>query len=344
MREVSKQKANWNSLSVIADNIAKLYGDGLPFVYIFELLSDLDIGDKYKKALFKIKRKIKNGASLEDAFRSEGCIFPDFFVEMVGVGEKTGNIGEVLNGLSLFYSKMAFIKKFLINALSYPLIICISSLGVMIFLSIAIIPNFKEVYISLGKDVPESFNFIINLKTFIFNNKGLSCVYFLLWGVAGPYIIYKVFLKEKFLKLLCLIPIYKRFMEYINIMLLAVVVKSGVNLIKGLEFCSEIKLLGNNNMVVREIKNKIISGNGLSDSMAETKIFSKYTLAHIKLGEESGSLDERLMQIEKFLFNNIQEDLNKKIAMIQPLIIMFIGVFVCIFIVVFILPVFGELI
>ena len=50
------------------------------------------------------------------------------------------------------------------------------------------------------------------------------------------------------------------------------------------------------------------------------------------------------MQIEKFLFNNIQEDLNKKIAMIQPLIIMFIGVFVCIFIVVFILPVFGELI
>ena len=44
MREVSKQKANWNSLSVIADNIAKLYGDGLPFVYIFELLSDLDIG------------------------------------------------------------------------------------------------------------------------------------------------------------------------------------------------------------------------------------------------------------------------------------------------------------
>ena len=46
------------------------------------------------------------------------------------------------------------------------------------FLSIAIIPNFKEVYISLGKDVPESFNFIINLKTFIFNNKGLSCVYF----------------------------------------------------------------------------------------------------------------------------------------------------------------------
>ena len=127
--------------------------------------------------------------------------------------------------------------------------------------------------------MPESFNFIINLKTFIFNNKGLSCVYFLLWGVAGPYIIYKVFLKEKFLKLLCLIPIYKRFMEYINIMLLAVVVKSGVNLIKGLEFCSEIKLLGNNNMVVREIKNKIISGNGLSDSMAETKIFSKYTLA-----------------------------------------------------------------
>ena len=57
-----------------------------------------------------------------------------------------------------------------------------------------------------------------------------------------------------------------------------------------------------------------------------------------------GLLDLRLIQIEKFLFNNIQEDLNKKISMIQPLIIVFIGVFVCIFIVVFILPVFGELI
>ena len=54
MREVSKQKANWNSLSVIADNIAKLYGDGLPFVYIFELLSDIDIGDKYKMEVKKI--------------------------------------------------------------------------------------------------------------------------------------------------------------------------------------------------------------------------------------------------------------------------------------------------
>ena len=344
MKEVSKRKANWNSLSVIADNIAKLYGDGLPFVYIFELLADLDIGDKYKRALFKIKGRIKSGISLEDAFKSQGELFPNFFVEMVGVGEKTGNISEVLNGLSMFYGKMAFIKKFLINALSYPLIIFISSLAVIIFLSIAIIPNFKEVYISLGKDVPKSFNFIINLKTFIYHNKALSCVYFFLWGVVCPYIICKVFLKEKFLKILCLIPIYKRFVEYINIMLLAVVIKSGVNLIKGLEFCSEIQLLGNNNTVVREIKNKVISGNGLSDSMAQTKIFSKYTLAHIKLGEERGSLDLRLIQIEKFLFNNIQEDLNKKISMIQPLIIVFIGVFVCIFIVVFILPVFGELI
>lgn len=343
MRTISQAKPNWYSLSLIADNIAKLYDDGLSFVYIFELLNDLDLSDKYKIALLKVKDSIKNGSSLKDAFKSEGDLFPNFFIEMIGVGEKTGNISKVLEGLKIFYSKLAFIKKFVINALSYPLIISISALGVCIFLSIAIIPSFKEVYVALGKEVPKSFNYIINIKEFILKNKLVSVMGLLLWGMALPYIAYKVFIKDNIYKVLRIFKLYTMFVEYINIMLLAVIIKSGINLIEGLEFCSDLKMLNQNNYVISNIKKEVILGESLSGAMRKTKVFSDFTLAHIKLGEESGSLDLRLMQIEESLFTRIQDNLNKKINMIQPLIIMIIGGVVMIFILIFILPIFGEL-
>ena len=344
MRKVYNERPNWSSLAVIADNISKLYEDGLSFIYIFDLLQDLDISENYKASLLNVRKSINMGKSLEESFKDQGRIFPNFFVNMVGVGEKTGNISGILDSLNLFYSKLAFIKKFIINALSYPIIILLASLAVVIFLSVSIIPNFKDIYISLGKEIPKSFNTIINLKTFIYNNKILSICYFLLWGIAIPYTVFKFFLKDMLVRFLYKIAIYRKFVEYVNVMILTVIVRSGVNLIKGLEFCGEVDLLYNNKNIVKEIKNNILLGNPLSESMKVTNIFSKYTLAHIKLGEESGSLDLHLIQMEKTLFNNIQEDLNKKISMIQPLMIMFIGAMVCMFILIFVLPLFGEVI
>ena len=92
MRNVYNERPNWSSLAVIADNISKLYEDGLSFIYIFDLLQDLDISENYKASLLNVRKSINMGKSLEESFKDQGRIFPDFFVNLVGVGEKTGNI------------------------------------------------------------------------------------------------------------------------------------------------------------------------------------------------------------------------------------------------------------
>lgn len=343
MMKTGSNKTKWRDLALIAGSMANLYQEGIVFNCIFELLADLPIGECYKKALIEIKEYVNKGESLQEAFAYRKDIFTNFYIAMIGVGEKTGRISEALEGLELFYNKVWFVKKTILDAVTYPLILIIAMNCVFIFLVAVVIPNFSDIFLSMNKEMPKAFEIIMALNNFVKEKPFVFGTLFICWFIAIPFIIIKYFLKDKIVKKLNNLHIYKEISEYILIILLEVIIKSGINLAEGLNYCYSINISRFINQGLKEINDGIMSGDTLYDSMSKINTFSKYTLAHIKMGEEGGGLEHILVKLEKDLFLQIEGNIKKKSSLLQPILIGTMGAVIVIFMIIFIMPIFNTL-
>ena len=315
-----KKKVSYNDLALIAGNISTLYEDGIQLLNIFTLLDELPLRKEYKSLLREMEEVIKEGGSLKSAFSKEGeTLIPNFFISMVGIGEKTGRIVYVLKGLEIYYKKLEQINKSIIKAITYPIFLMLALIALGIFVLFFFIPNMADIYGAMGKEIPNVYLKVILIKNNFLNNTFLILLETFILGICVPYIVFKFFIKDNLNFLMQKIPIYNLFNEYIIIVLISVIINSGINIAIGLEYCYQGDL--NKNIMI-----------GLKN------MFSKSTLAHIKLGEECGALDKRLTILEDTIFTNLSFKISKITSMIQPFLILFIGVIIIIFIIKFLMP------
>ena len=333
-----KKKASYRDLALIAGNIGKLYDEGISLLNILSLIDELPLKKEYKELIKMMEVSIREGGSLYEAFKKGGSLIPSFFNSMVDIGERTGKIVYVLRGLEIFYSKLYYVKKTIIGALTYPMVLLIALALLGIFVLFFFIPNMSNIYSSMGKDIPQEYVNIILFKERFFDNPIIVIIQLTIIFVILPYFIIKNFFKQYLDLLIEKIPIYNLINEYIAIVLMSVVINSGINIAIGLQYCCESELGKTINRNIKKINNDITAGRMLSQSMSETEMFSKYTLAHIKLGEESGSLDKRLQLLEEEVFKNLTTRINKITQLIQPFLILFIGVIIVSFIIKFLMP------
>lgn len=333
-----KKKASYRDLSIIAGNIGKLYDEGISLLNILSLIDELPLKKEYKTLLKEMEKIIKEGGSLSDGFKSGGRLIPSFFSSMIDIGERTGKIVYVLKGLETFYDKLHCVRKSIISAITYPLFLLAGLFLLGIFVVFFFLPSMSDIYLAMGKDIPILYSKIITLKENFFNNPIIVSIQLSILFVVLPYFVIKNFLRKYLDELAEKIPINNLINEYISIVLMSVVINSGINIAIGLEYCCESEFGKGVNKTIKKINNDITNGIMLSKSMSEIGMFSKYTLAHIKLGEESGSLDKRFQLLEEEVFKNLTIKINSLTQSIQPFLILFIGIVIVVFIIKFILP------
>lgn len=333
-----KKKASYRDLALIAGNIGKLYDEGISLLNILNLIDELPLKKEYKGLLKEMEICIRDGGSLCESFKMGGTLIPSFFNSMIDIGERTGKIVYVLIGLETFYSKLYYVKKKIIGALTYPMILLGALALLGCFVLFFFIPNMSNIYSAMGKDIPQAYVNIISFKERFFDNPIIMSIQMAIIFIVIPSFIIKSFFKQYLDMLIEKIPIYNLINEYIVIVLMDVVINSGINIAIGLQYCCEGELGKTINRNIKKINNDITAGRMLSQSMSETKMFSNYTLAHIKLGEESGSLDKRLQILEEEIFKNLNSRMNKITQLIQPFLILFIGVIIVSFIIKFLMP------
>ena len=340
--ELLYRKENYNNLSLIAGNIAILYKEGISMIMITDLLKELPLNKAYKESIRGIKNYILNGESLETSFKAYSDLYPEFFIGMIAMGEKSGNLFKVLKGLEEYYNFIIFFKDTVTNALSYPFLVLISTVFLLIFLIIFVIPNLYDFYISLNIDVPFicelSYKFSVTIRE---NPIKLSIyvinIVLLLW------FLYKNYLKSNFINLLNRITLYREFNEFLFVSILGIIIKSGVNLSEGLVYAA--KSFKKNDLKERfiSLNNSILEGRGISESLIKKGYYSNYTISIIKLGEEGGSIDERLDSLTSYLEKKLINGISKKIAILQPTAILIIGGIVISFLMIFVVPLFSSM-
>lgn len=341
--KIAKLKSNNDSLALIAGNIASLNSDGIVFLNILDLLMEIPLARGYKDSINKIKYDIENGESFEEALKKHKELFPDFFISMISIGEKSGRLNETLKGIENYYSKISSIKKFIVSALLYPCVLLIAIIGLGIFLALFIIPSFFDVYSSMGTEIPKSSLIIYNFVEKIKDDPLIICIYIVSWGIVIPYLIIKYIFKKCIRIPFERISIIREMYEYVAIALLAIIVRSGINLSLGLDYCANSFSKGILNERFKNINLEIMNGKTLSEALQVDGGYSKYTISIVKLGEESGSMDERLELLSNHLEKKTFEKMNKFLVMLQPALILFMTSIVLIFIMIFVVPLFGAM-
>ncbi|MDV4152541.1 type II secretion system F family protein [Clostridium sp. AL.422] len=337
------KKINYNDLALISGNIAMLYKEGISMLMIMDLLNELPISKGYKESINKSKDYILEGKSLEECFKIFDDLYPDFFIGMVSMGEKSGNLYKVLKGLEEYCNKITFINTTIKNVLSYPLLIIISSICLFAFIVLFTIPILYDFFNSLGGNVPFICKLSYDLSNYIKEHPIIFIVYIANYFILLPWFLCKYYLKDRLRLLINKITIYKDFIEYTFILLLSIILRSGVNLSEGLIYAS-------NSFKNKDLKERfcylnsgILNGDAISITLGNTGNYSKYTISIIKLGEEGGAIDERLDSLSSYLEKKLISKINRGIALLQPASVIFMGGFVIIFLIIFILPLFSAM-
>lgn len=337
------KKVDYSSLSLIAGNMGSLHEEGISLLVMMDLLMELPIKRYYKESIRKIKFFIKEGKSLEECFRYFSQIYPELFIGMISIGEKSGNLSQVLKGLEKHYSNMKFIISTAKNILAYPVILLVSIIVLLLFIVFIIIPNLYDFYVNLNVEIPFICKKINNLMNYTRENPVIFLIYLISWGILVPYIIFKLLIKDAIKNLFSKFLIVKEFHEFIFISLLTIIIKSGVNISKGLEYSA----LSFKSSILKKrfvsLNNGILLGKSISETLFESESCSKYTIAIIKLGEEGGAMEERLNSLSTYLEKKFLGAMNKYISFLQPAMVLIMGALVINFIMIFILPLFNSL-
>lgn len=333
-------KIDNNSLALIAGNMAALYERGISFLIIMDLLIELPIKKSYKESLLSIKDDIKSGKTLEESFKAYKALYPEFFIGMISVGEKSGNLIKVLRGIERYYKRINYIRETIKNALSYPIILLISIFVLVLFIFFIIIPNLYNFCVDLEAEVPFVFKLANDLANFGKESPFLLISYIISWGILIPFFIFKQFLSKYKKDILIKFKIIKDFYELIFILVITIIIESGVSLTKGLVYTANSFKSSILKEKLLNLNKSIMEGKSISETLEKSSEYSNYTIAIIKLGEESGSIEEGLKTLTDYLESKVIKKINKYLTLLQPGMILIMGGMIMIFIIIFIIPIF----
>ncbi|EHI99723.1 Type II secretion system F domain containing protein [Clostridium sp. DL-VIII] len=342
LRGIFKQKADEKQLAFIAENLAQMYKAGIPIAMAVELVIDILSNRVYKNSLYNILIHIKEGKSLSQGFGQYKELYPYLFVGMVAIGENTGKLYQVLRGLSEFYSKLMFIKTEIKNACIYPIFVLISLVALSIFFVNTVIPNFCEIYKSMNVKLPAACQILYDINNNMRDDPLITGTTIVCW-MSVILIILKECSKKVSIDKFSRIPIVKGFFEYMMVLLFSIITSTGINISHALEYCEGSINSAYLRKKTGEINLNILKGKTLTESLMLSGIFSKHTLAIIKIREESGTIEQGFKELSQDLEYKLSEQIKKYLKCINPAFMLIMAGFIVVFLLVFVLPLFNNL-
>ncbi len=324
--------------------LQSLLSAGLDFNRSFELLIECEYDKNISALLKQIHSTVLQGDTLWYALQITGQ-FSRLDYGVIRIGEETGQLTKTLSFLSEYYNKQIARKKMITSALSYPLIIILTALLVVVFMVLFVVPMFEQVYTRMGSELPQLTLYIITLSKIL---PTLFLIFFFIIGALSV-IIYinrnNEFIQKKCSEILLNLPligiIIKLNYQCSFCKLLHLLTVSGVPLLHGVELLSEIITFYHYKYSFIEITSSLERGESFAYAMEKVKrLYSKKLLMLLKVGEESNKLPFMLNRQGEELSAQLEYKLKLLGTMLEPILIILIGLFVAIILIAMYLPMF----
>jgi general secretion pathway protein F len=310
--------------------LATLLGAGLPLDKSLLVLMDLTEGnEKLYKMISQVLDRVKGGSPLADALEAQTNIFSKFYLNMIRAGELGGSLEDVLNRLAEYLDRSKELKDTVGTALIYPAILLVMSAASIFMMLVFVVPQFSEMFESAGKELPLSTQFVVGLAEWLQKYWWvvISTILFLIAFVNYQMIdpVRKKRWDNQILKLPLAGEIVLN-METANIArTMGTLLGNGVSILTALTIVQET--VGNLVLAdaVGEAAVKLKQGQNMSTALIESGQFPKLAMQMIKMGEETGRLEEMLLRVANIYDKQLRVAIQRMLALLEPAIIVFLG-------------------
>ena len=318
-------KVGQADLGAITRELATLLRAGLPLDRGLEILINLAEKKSVSELLMAIRNEVRGGTSLSKSLDKHRDVFSRFYINMVKAGEAGGSLGNVLQRLADYMERAAELKESVLSALIYPVILLVVAVASVLILVIFVVPQFKQIFDQSGKALPFATDVVLTTGIFLRKNWPiiLAGVVLALWllkrSLTNP--VSRARWDAKFLRW----PVMGNLIGKVEMARfsrsLGTLLQNGVPLLAGLSILKDT--LGNAvfrdavDVVSRDLK----EGRGMAKPMMEANVFPKLAVQMIGVGEETGKLDEMLVQVAEVYDREVAAAIKRALALIEPVMI-----------------------
>ncbi|HVN85625.1 MAG TPA: type II secretion system F family protein [Candidatus Binatia bacterium] len=315
---------------IFTRQLATMIDAGLPIVQCLDILAQQSEKKKFRQVIGQIKDEVEAGSTFTDALKKHGKIFDDLYVNMVAAGEVGGILDTILHRLSGYMEKAMKLIAKIKGAMIYPITIITVAVGVTAVLLIYVIPVFSELFSSFGQALPAPTQFVINLSNFTV----AYFPYMLGAAIAAGIAIRQAYQTEQgrlaIDNLLLQVPVFGDLIRKSSVArfsrTLSTLVSSGVPILDALIITA--RTAGNKvvERTILETRVSISQGKTIAEPLTQSKVFPPMVCQMIAVGEATGALDAMLQKIADFYEDEVDNVVNNLTALMEPMVIVFLGV------------------
>jgi len=334
-------------MTIFYRQFATMVNAGLTLVSSLDILSEQVENPSLAKIIIIVKADVEAGTTLAEAMSKKPLVFSELYISMIRAGEIGGVLDEILNKIADLMEKEFALRQKVKSAMAYPVFIAVAALIMSVFMLAFILPQFVGIFKQYGGKLPALTQFFVTL-TVLFNK------YWYLFFAILAGIIFAIYAYIKtpkgrlaFDKFKLNVPIFGEINSKTAVArftrILGTLIKSGVPILEALTVSSNA--IGNliiSNSVL-EAKTKIKEGQSISGPLKASGVFPLMVTQMIMVGEESGELEEMLVNVAKFYDDEVDRAVERLTAIIEPVMMAFIALTVGVMIIAMYLPIFGMI-
>lgn len=338
------KKVSKKDLAVFCRQFYTMLDAGIDIVKCVNILEKQSENKTLVKALASIHEDVQKGFTLSESMKRYNKIFPSLLINMVEAGEISGNLDIIMERMAVHFEKENKLESKINSAMIYPMVLGIVSISVVIFLLVAVMPTFIGMFESGGQDLPIPTQILLKISNCL--KKYWYIFIVIITGIVRVITIFKrTYTGMRFFDGLKLkIPIVRdsnikiatsRFTRT-----LSTLISSGIPLIESIEVVGKVI----NNTVIQDKLYKssedIRKGKSLSSAINELGVFPPMVDSMIKIGEESGSLDNILYKTADFYDNEVETELQRMTSLMEPVMLLIMAVIIGCIVISMALPMF----
>ncbi|MBS1798532.1 MAG: type II secretion system F family protein [Acidobacteria bacterium] len=344
LSSAGRKKVKLDNFLIFNQQFLTLIRAGLPILGSLELLGRRQKVAHFRAQLEDVAARVKTGESISQAFEAQGG-FPVVYTTTLLAGERSGNLEEVLDRYLSFQRVSLTFRKKLKASLIYPALLVIVVIGLFIFLITFVVPRFAQLYEQLGTQLPALTTFLLSLG----QNAQRYGIYFaaVLGGLgflfyrwtktdAGANAVDRVRIGLPIFG-----PVWLKYQVGLFSRTLSTLLTGGLPLVPSLETAAKsIDSRQVANAVFKSVET-VREGKGLARSLEQTKAFPELAIEMIEVGESTGALPQMLNSVAEFFEEDVQTNLTAAMSLIEPLILIVMGVVVVTILIALYLPIFS---
>jgi type IV pilus assembly protein PilC len=337
-------KVKERDVILFARQFSTMIDAGLPIIQCLDILYSQQGNATFKKMLKEIKESVEGGATLAEALKKFPKQFDSLFVNMIAAGEAGGILDGILRRLAAYMEKAAKLKSQVKGAMTYPIVTLIIAVVVLAVILVFVIPVFEEMFADFGGELPVPTQIVVAMSDMV-----KSKIVYIIIGLFLFTIAFKKFHgtekgRDIVDSLLLKIPVFGDLLRKVAVAkftrTMGTMLASGVAILEALDIVA--KTAGNKTVekAIYSVRKGIAEGRTMADPLAQSGVFPSMVCQMISVGESTGALDAMLGKIADFYDEEVDQAVENLTALIEPFMLVFLGVTIGGLVVAMYLPIF----